>query len=260
MTAQPLSRREALALASLGAASMLTNSALAQPGTESGATTGKVPPKTPSPRLMGWDDAKGEFVLPDLPYAKKALEPHIDAQTLEIHHDKHHAAYVGGLNKALGELARIREGQGEPALIKHWSRELAFHAAGHANHCLFWLMMAPAGKGGGGEPAGALASAMERDFGGFEKFTAQFKAAATQVEGGGWAWLMADPFSRRLFIHQSEKQQEMYVPTWRPVLGLDVWEHAYYLKYQNRRSDYANAFMNIVNWSFAGSLYERAIA
>ncbi len=226
MTAQPLSRREALALASLGAASMLTNSALAQPGTESGATTGKVPPKTPSPRLMGWDDA----------------------------------AYVGGLNKALGELARIREGQGEPALIKHWSRELAFHAAGHANHCLFWLMMAPAGKGGGGEPAGALASAMERDFGGFEKFTAQFKAAATQVEGGGWAWLMADPFSRRLFIHQSEKQQEMYVPTWRPVLGLDVWEHAYYLKYQNRRSDYANAFMNIVNWSFAGSLYERAIA
>ena len=260
MNPDPVSRREALALASLGAASLLTASALAQPGTELGVTTGKAPPKGPTPKLLGWDEGKGEFVLPELPYAKNALEPHIDAQTMEIHHDKHHAAYVAGLNKALGELRRIREGQGEPALIKHWSRELAFHAAGHANHSLFWAMMAPAGKGGGGEPKGALAGAIDRDFGGFEKFAAQFKAAATQVEGGGWAWLMADPSSKRLFIHQSEKQQEMYVPTWRPVLGIDVWEHAYYLKYQNRRSDYVTAFMNVVDWGFAGALHAQAIA
>lgn len=206
-----------------------------------------------TPQQLGWDPTKAEFALPPLPYDKAALEPHIDAQTMEIHHTKHHAAYVAGLNKAISELARIREGQGDPALVKHWSRELSFHGSGHINHTLFWHMLAPAGKGGGGQPSGPLASAIEKDFGSFERFAAHFKAAAGQVEGGGWAWLVQETFSKKLLIIQEEKQQDLMLTNCRPLLGIDVWEHAYYLKYQNKRTDYVNAFMNIVNWSFVAS-------
>ncbi len=208
--------------------------------------------------LPGYDTASGQFVLPPLPYDKAALEPYIDAQTMEIHHGRHHKAYVDGLNKALGELAKIREQQGDAALIKHWSREVSFHGSGHVNHTLFWSMMAPPDKGGGGEPTGDLAKAIERDFGSFAKFVAHFKAAANQVEGGGWAWLVREKVSGRLHIIQQEKQQDMMVTGASVLLGVDVWEHAYYLKYQNKRADYVTAFMNVVNWPFVQSLFAAA--
>ena len=212
-----------------------------------------------SPLLSGWDSAKGEYVLPALPYDPGALEPHIDAQTMQIHHGRHHKAYVDGLNKALRALREIREG-GDAGLVKHWSREVSVHGSGHANHILFWHMMAPEGKGGGGRPSGALAEAISRDFGSFETFAAHFSAAAAQVEGGGWAWLILDPMSRRLLIVQQEKQQDMMPTGAVPILGVDVWEHAYYLKYQNRRGDYLGAFMRVVNWPFCQTLFQTATA
>jgi Fe-Mn family superoxide dismutase len=215
---------------------------------------------TVTPAQLGWDAAKGEYVLPPLPYAPDALDPFIDAQTMTIHHDKHHDAYVKGANKALAGLAAIREGTGDAALTKHWSRELSFHGCGHFNHTLFWLLMAPPKSGGGGKPSGELAKAIDRDFGSYDHFAAQFKAAAAQVEGGGWAWLVYEPMSGRLLIHQVEKQQDMFLNGARPILGIDVWEHAYYLKYQNKRPDYVDAFMNVVNWHRAEEFYSRARA
>ena len=128
----------------------------------------------------------------------RALEPHLDAATMELHHTKHHQAYVNGLNTALAELGKIRAGAGDAALIKHWSRELAFHGGGHVNHALFWLTMAPPGQGGGGEPTGALGEAIARDFGSFAAFADQFQKAAIAVEGAGWGWLVYDQISGRL--------------------------------------------------------------
>jgi len=260
-----LDRRSAMiALGALGAGVMsiggVASEAVAQPGSlpapriPAGATRAS----EFGPEAFGWDEKAGQFILPKLPYAFNALEPAVDAQTMEIHHAKHHAAYVSGLNAALGELKRLREGRGELSLVRHWSRELSFHASGHINHCLFWRLMAPAGKGGGGSPTGELAQAIDRDFGGFEPFVAHFKAAATQVEGGGWAWLVRDRASGRLWITQTEKQQDMFPTAASPVLGIDVWEHAYYLKYQNKRSDYVQAWMGVVNWKAAAELYSAA--
>jgi Fe-Mn family superoxide dismutase len=210
--------------------------------------------------LPGWDAQTRKFVLPPLPYAADALEPHIDAQTMEIHHIKHHQGYVNGLNKALDQIAAIQAGTGDTALIKHWAREASFHGSGHVNHTLFWSMMAPAGAGGGGEPAGALRAAIERDFGTIEKFRSLFSDAANQVEGGGWAWLVRESISGRLIVIQGEKQQDLMITGAAPILGIDVWEHAYYLKHQNRRGDYVKAWWNVVNWGFAGRLFEAASA
>jgi Fe-Mn family superoxide dismutase len=239
-------------LAALGAISVMGAGAMAQP-----ALRGETP-AAERKSIGGYDAAKGEYVLPPLPYDKAALEPHIDSLTMEIHHTKHHKAYVDGLNKALKALAEIREG-GDAGLVKHWSREVSFHGSGHINHTLFWNMMAPAGKGGGGQPQGPLAEAIARDFGGYDKFVAHFKAAATQVEGGGWAWLAVEPLSKRLIIVQQEKQQDMMPTNAMAVLGIDVWEHAYYVKYQNKRSEYVNAFMNVINWQFCQARYSAAM-
>ncbi len=253
-------RRDLMVGLGIGAAALsaLGTSALAQP-TLMPATPSR--PRGPlTPQQLGWDPEKNEFMLPKLPYAADALEPHVDKLTMEIHHTKHHDSYVKGLNRALIELAKIRDGQADPSLIKHWSREVSFHGAGHVNHTLFWLMLAPAGKGGGGQPSGTLAQAIDRDFGSFEKFLAHFKAAATQVEGGGWAWLIREPFSGKLMVIQGEKQQDLMVTGAQPLLGIDVWEHAYYVKYQNKRTDYVNAIMNVVNWPFVQDLFARATA
>lgn len=198
---------------------------------------------------LGWDASSGQYTLPPLPYPHNALEPHIDAETMEIHYTKHHAAYVKGLNTALAKLAEIRTGSGDVALIKHWSRELSFHGAGHVNHAIFWVTMAPAGPDIGGEPSGSLAETITRDFGSFPAFSTHFQAAANAVEGSGWAWLVHEPGSGRLLILQGEKQQDMMLTGVTPLLGIDVWEHAYYLRYQNRRADYIKAFMNVINWS-----------
>lgn len=241
-----LTRRAALtSIGALGVAALATGAEQRKPPVVFGLL----------PEQLGWNAATGEYALPNLPYAADALEPHIDAATMEIHHGRHHAAYVSGLNRALAALRSARE-SGDFALVKHWSREVSFHGAGHINHALFWHMMAPAGKGGGGAPDGALAETIDRDFGSFDKFAAHFKAAAVQVEGSGWAWLVHDPISRRLLVIQGEKQQDMMLTGVFPLLGVDVWEHAYYLRYQNRRADYVNAFMNVVNWPYVQRLFE----
>jgi superoxide dismutase, Fe-Mn family len=251
MTNPAISRRTAIG--SLGAA------ALAAPALASFAAP-RAPRAFPglSPEQLGWDPDKGEYTLPDLPYAPDALEPHIDAETMSIHHGRHHAGYVNGLNRALRELADIREGNGDPALIKHWSREAAFHGSGHINHALFWLNMAPPDNGGGGRPNGPLAEAIDRDFGSFERFVAHFKTASNAVEASGWGWLVYEPVAGRLLILQGEKQQDLTLTGVVPLLGVDVWEHAYYLRYQNRRSDYVNAFMNIINWPRVSQWFEAA--
>jgi len=195
--------------------------------------------------------------LPPLPYAYGALEPHIDEQTMKLHHDLHHKGYVDGLNKAEQMLADARK-SGDFALAKHWEREAAFHGSGHFMHCIFWTNMAPAGKGGGGKPDEALAAKIESDFGGFEPFKKQFTAASAQVEGSGWGVLAYRPMDDKLVILQSEKHQNLTQWGVIPILALDVWEHAYYLRYQNKRAAYIEAWWNVVNWKDVASRYEKA--
>lgn len=188
-----------------------------------------------------------EHKLPDLPYAYNALEPFIDAQTMELHHSKHHAAYVSGLNAAEAALAKAR-GEGNFDLVQLYSKRAAFNGGGHFLHSLFWKVMAPAGQGGGGEPSGVLREAIDRDFGSFEAFKKQFSAAALQVEGSGWGLLLHRPSDGRLIVSQAENQHKLTSWESLPILGIDVWEHAYYLKYQNKRADYIEAWWNVVNW------------
>jgi len=258
-----LNRRDALAAIGLAAGSAtLAGAGCAAPGTaqSTSSPSGTVSPAMGmlGPDQLGYDPDTGRYTVPPLPYAYDALEPAIDEQTMRIHHDRHHAGYVRGLNRAIDQLQALR-GSEDSSLIKHWSRELSFHGSGHVNHTLFWLGMAPQGEGGGGEPGGPLAQAITRDFGSFGKFAWQFKAAAGAVEGSGWAWLVLDPIASRLLVIQGEKQQNLMMTGVVPLLGVDVWEHAYYLKYQNRRGDYLDAFMRVINWPHVARLYERAI-
>lgn len=262
-TSQPnaqVERREVLAalgaigLGGLALSSLTSIAGAAEQPAGGGGPAGGAPKGEASP--FGWDDAKREFVLPPLPYAPDALEPHIDAETMTIHHGQHHAAYVKGLNTALAKLAEIREGKGDAALTKHWTREFAFHAGGHFNHCLLWMTLAGPKAGGGGQPTGNLAKAIDRDFGSFAKFSDQFMAATLSVEGSGWGWLVYSPTSRTLVVTQGEKQQNMFGSCLTPIMGCDVWEHAYYLKYRSKRKDYIEAFMNVVNWPKVGEIYE----
>jgi Fe-Mn family superoxide dismutase len=182
--------------------------------------------------------------LPPLPYDYAALEPHIDEQTMKLHHDKHHLAYVNGLNNAEAKLAEARQ-KNDFSLVKHWEREAAFHGAGHFLHCIFWENMTP---NGGGEPSGALADAIKKSFGGFAQFMGQFKAAGTAVEGSGWVLLVKNNMTSNLDILTAEKHQDLSQWVVTPLLVCDVWEHAYYLKYQNNRAAYLEGFTNLINW------------
>ncbi len=185
-----------------------------------------------------------KYELPPLPYASDALEPYYDKTTVDLHHGKHHLAYVNGLNAALEKLAAARTA-GDHALVKHLSREVAFHGGGHILHSIFWSNLKP---GGGGRPDGALAAAIDASFGSFEAFDKQMRAATNAVEGSGWGVLAASP-AGDLAIFQIEKHQNQVLPGWTPILVVDVWEHAYYLKYQNRRAEWVDAMMNhLVNW------------
>lgn len=183
--------------------------------------------------------------LPPLPYAYNALEPHIDEQTMKLHHDKHHLAYVNGLNNAEAKLAEARQ-KNDFALVKHWEREAAFHGAGHFLHCIFWENMGP---NCGGEPQGVLREAIEQSFGSFAAFMSQFKAAGTAVEGSGWVLLVKNCMTKRLEILTAEKHQDLSQWVTMPILACDVWEHAYYLRYQNNRAAYIEAFTNVINWN-----------
>lgn len=196
----------------------------------------------------------GGHTLPPLPYAYNALEPYIDEKTMRIHHDKHHQSYVDGLNKAENKLAEARK-KGDFDLVKHWERELAFNGAGHYLHTIFWNVMSPQG---GGRPTGALLEAIESSFGSYDSFKKQFTEAANKVEGGGWAILVWSPRSHRLEILTAEKHQNLSQWDVVPLLALDVWEHAYYLKHQNNRADYINDWWKVVNWPYVSERYAAA--
>jgi len=196
--------------------------------------------------------------LPDLPYAYDALEPHLDAKTLEIHHSKHHKAYVDGFNEVEAALKDARE-KGDKRPVPALEAKLAFHAGGHVNHTLFFANMAPASGGGGGAATGALAQAIQRDFGSFEKFRAQFTATAAGVEGNGWAWLVYQPLLARLEIAGVMNHENQLVLGSMPLIGIDVWEHAYYLKFQNRRPDFIEAWWKVASWAEAGRRFDLAL-
>jgi Fe-Mn family superoxide dismutase len=197
--------------------------------------------------------------LPDLPYAFDALEPHIDARTMEIHHDKHHGTYVSKLNDALKDHPDLqsksvedllREIQSVPESIRTAVRN---HGGGHANHSLFWTVMGP---GGGGRPSGELAGAVDDAFGGFDDFKKQLTEAAGGVFGSGWGWLVAD--GGKLRVVARPNQDSPLIDGLTPILGVDVWEHAYYLKYQNRRPDYLEAWWRVVDWDAVAERFQSA--
>ena len=187
------------------------------------------------------------YTLPDLPYDFAALEPHISGKIMELHHDKHHATYVAGANTALEGLAEARE-SGNLANVNKLEKDLAFNLGGHVNHSIFWTNLSP---DGGDKPTGDLASAIDDEFGSFDKFTAHFTATAMGVQGSGWAVLAWDSIGQRLIIVQFFDQQGNLPAGIVPILMLDVWEHAYYLDYKNVRADYVKAFWNIANWDNA---------
>jgi superoxide dismutase, Fe-Mn family len=201
------------------------------------------------------------FALPPLPYDYNALEPHIDEQTMRIHHDKHHAAYVNNLNAAIEAHPDLQQRPVEwlianlKALPESISTAVRNNGGGHVNHTMFWEMIAPGGKK---EPAGALAEAITKAFGGFAQFKEQFAKACIGRFGSGWGWLVAD---RRgaLSVESTQNQDTPLMEGRQPILGCDVWEHAYYLKYQNRRPDYVSAWWNVVNWSDVTGRYDRAM-
>ena len=203
-----------------------------------------------------------KHTLPLLPYAFDALEPHIDAQTMQIHHDKHHQAYVSNLNAALDKHPELYEKnledllRGITSVPEDIRTAVRNNGGGHHNHSLFWTIMAPAGKGGGGEPSGALADAIKKAFGDFARFKEQLSTAATTRFGSGWGWLaVADG---KIEVWSTANQDSPLMERKVPILGLDVWEHAYYLKYQNRRADYVAAWWNVVNWPEVANRYQAA--
>ena len=186
-----------------------------------------------------------EYTLPELAYDYSALAPSISGTIMELHHSKHHQAYVTGANTALAQLADARD-SGNLGYVNKLEKDLAFNLGGHVNHSIFWTNMSP---NGGDKPVGELASAIDDFFGSFDKFQAHFAATAMGVQGSGWSVLAWDSIGQRLIIQQFFDQQANFAAGTVPVLMLDVWEHAYYLDYQNVRADYVKAFWNIVDWA-----------
>jgi Fe-Mn family superoxide dismutase len=237
-----LSRREALqtfgaSAVALAAAFVGASAHAADAGAPAGATSAPAAPP-------------GPFTLPPLPYDLDALEPHIDRQTMEIHHSRHHAAYVANANRALADEPALATKSAE-AILRDFSHvpgplrsAVRNNVGGHANHSLFWDILSP---GGAKTPGGSLARKIESDLGGFDKFIPQLSEHALSRFGSGWAWLTV--YNRKLSIYSTANQDSPLMDGATPILGIDVWEHAYYLKYQNRRSDYVKAVLNLINWA-----------
>ena len=242
-----ITRRQALKAGALGALGCMANGALLNAaGQAPVATTGTA--------------TGGPFAVPPLPYPFDALQPYIDARTMEIHHDKHHAAYVANLNKAAAEypeLAKmspesmLRDLQAIPEKVRTTVRN---NGGGHYNHSLFWQML----KKDGGAPTGNLAKAIDGAFGNFASFKESFSKAAMGQFGSGWAWLVLGP-DKRLSIEPSANQDSPVTQGKQPLLGIDVWEHAYYLNYQNRRADYVAALFHVIHWDYVSERYEKAL-
>ena len=206
------------------------------------------------------------FSLPPLPYSYDALEPHIDARTMEIHHTKHHQAYTDGLNKAVSSLGPEFQKGDVVELLKNIDSipesarsAVNFHGGGYINHMLFWNNMK---KGGGGEPSGELANAIKKAFGNFSEFKDKFSKDTVAIQGSGWGWLVLNKNTNAVQFITMPNQTSPWTK-WKadklvPLIGLDVWEHAYYLKYQNKRADYVSAWWNVVNWDEAKTRFERS--
>jgi Fe-Mn family superoxide dismutase len=208
------------------------------------------------------------FTLPPLPYPAEALEPHIDRQTMEIHHDRHHKAYVDNANKALDgtkwadkDPVEVIRSLGD--LPEDKRGPVRNNAGGHVNHSMFWQVMAPAGKGGGGQPSGELAKAIEKSYGTFDHFKEEFAKAGAGRFGSGWAWLVVQADGNVSICSTANQDNPVMGKAiagceGTPILGVDVWEHAYYLKYQNKRADYLAAWWNVVNWPKVAELFAKA--
>ena len=244
-----MNRREAIQKSTLAAGALAVSAAL--PSAFAQTTT-------PAPTTA----APAAFSLPALPYAYDALEPHIDAQTMQIHHDKHHAAYVTNLNKAVASINFPTKGIAIESLIQTLEavpepirKAVQNQGGGHYNHSLFWQMMK---KNGGGQPTAELAAAMDKTFGSFDGFKEKFSAAALKQFGSGWAWLTIDT-GKKLAIESTANQDSPLSAGRLPLLGIDVWEHAYYLKYHNVRADYIAAFYNVINWEFVLQRYIKGV-
>lgn len=204
--------------------------------------------------IVGEPIPAGGHTLPSLPYPYNALEPYISEEIMKLHHDQHHRSYVNGLNKAELQMKKARESN-DFSLIKHWSRELAFHGSGHYLHSIFWKNMSP---NGGGSPYGLIKGEINQYFGSVNAFKNQFSEAAKAVEGSGWAVLVWSPQARHLEILQSERHMLMTQWNTVPLLVLDVWEHAYYLQYKNNRAEYVENWWNLVNWHDVEGRFEKA--
>jgi len=195
------------------------------------------------------------YELPRLPYGYGDLEPHMSEAQLTIHHQKHHQAYVNSANAIFDKLGKARK-DGSDLDMKATLKELSFHVGGHVLHSLFWQNLAPAGRGGGGEPTDMLAEAVKKEFSTFERFRKEFTQAALSVEGSGWAALVLDRGSERLLIAQIEKHNLNLYPDYRFLLVVDFWEHAYYLDYKNEKAKFLEAFWNIVSWEIVAKRYK----
>ncbi|MDB5326124.1 MAG: superoxide dismutase [Phycisphaerales bacterium] len=255
---EPLSRRDLIArtVPALAAGSTLLAAAQAY-GADAAPAEKAAMPKSVVLDLLRQAVEGDKYVLPKLPYSPDALEPHIDAQTMTLHHDKHHAAYVANLNKAIAGLAKLREGEEiVPATLAGLTRDISFNAGGHIFHTIFWGTM------GVGSPFSdrmlAIYAAITKQYGSEKAFQAHFSAVALGVKGSGWAVAFYEPLADRILITDTGDQDNRIIPTATPILLLDVWEHAYYLKYQNKRADYIKAWWNVVNWGEVDALYNVA--
>lgn len=249
-------RRDFLFLLS-ASASAVTFGACAASGNNLSQETAKSEGKT---TIAQQND--GPFKLPPLPYDYNALEPHIDARTMQFHHDKHHAAYVNNLNAAVAKHANLKNMSAE-AMLRNLNQvpedirtTVRNNGGGHVNHSMFWEIMSP---NGGGAPTGPLATAIQQNFGSFEAFQQQFNDAGTKRFGSGWVWLVRTK-DGKLAVTTTANQDSPFMEGQYPILGNDVWEHAYYLKYQNLRADYLKAWWNVVNWPEVNKRYQQATA
>jgi Fe-Mn family superoxide dismutase len=213
-----------------------------------------------SPLAIADEKKAAGFTLPPLPYPYDALEPHIDTETMKIHHDRHHKAYVDNLNKALAEQPNFLGMSVEDvlrqigSLPKDIRQAVVNNGGGHANHSMFWLIMT---KNGGGKPSGALAKAIDDSFGTFEDFQKKLSDSAVKRFGSGWGWLVLS--NGKLEVLSTGNQDSPIMKGQKPIMGIDVWEHAYYLKYQNKRPDYVKAWWNTVNWDNVAERYDKAV-
>lgn len=202
-------------------------------------------------------DQSQQYKLPALPYDLNALEPVISAQIMNLHYNKHHQTYITNLNKALEQYHEAEQKNDLPALISLQSA-IKFNGGGHINHSIFWTNLAPKNKGGGTPPEGELAKILERDFGSLNSFITQFSNKTVAIQGSGWGWLGYNPTTSRLEITTCDNQDPLAIKGLIPLLGIDVWEHAYYLQYLNVRADYVKAIWDIINWKNVAERFNQA--